>query len=1416
MQTYYITVRAKTDSLSLLRLRGPGGELIGERELQRKELDDLVEEVEQSYRVTFGFDLLGLGQRLYEWLDGTSDRWLEEIRRSGADGITLLIDVQDRLRHLPWEILATADGFVSVNPHRLFTPVRRVRQGARSSVRMNRPLRLLFSACSPEGVLPVLDFEGEERRILEACQTSSIELVVDESGSLAGLQMLSETFDVGHFDVVHLSGHAYVGPDGPRFVMEDELGFRNEAAPNDIGKAFSGRMPRLLFLSGCHTGRAAGQGGVPSMCESLVSIGIPAVLGWALPVGDRAASIAEAELYEQLSIGKKIDEALALARIKLYELQSPFWHLLRLYTDESELAPLVTAPGSEGRERLRGRAADAEFLDAGQVVVCPREKFVGRRRALQQALRTLKAREKQNDYAEGVLVHGMGGYGKSSLAARLCERLARHRRVVVVGAFDEMEFIKRVGERLDDGNLGQILNAAGLSLLQRVRRIFEGPLQTSSVLFIFDDFEHNLELSPGSPPRVKPEPLQVIRALLSAIRESASESRVIVTSRYTFPLPGPARLAHIGLEPFRGADLAKKVKLLQEGGTTVAVTPELREKTVALAAGNPRLLERLFATLRDESIDTAVILDKLEGQTESYREEIFLNALLHQQGEMFRRFLARLSVFSLPVSLSIIKETLAATGRGEPAEGVQPSTAPETEQLERDLERAVALSLVDGGYDPATRRPRYSLSPLMVPLVSKELTADERKGIFERGGQALYRMLPDKLEEVKEEALLHEVHRLALLGGLKEIAVRIGWSLVSRMEERERFREAEAICSQTLAVFDDYDLLERLANAKSRLGKKEEACEIYREALSAHPGANPSEGERHQMSYAICLSNYAHVLEELGRLDEALDYYGQALALVEESEDLYLRGILLYNYASVLIRRGNEEGMKRWEEALELIDRSNNELKQKEHAKANIYSDTAKILVRLDNVPRALELWEKSLKLAEHSGDDRLRALTLKMMADTLDQQGGWQQALPLLMQALEILGGGDFADTRLDTLEAVASISTREKLGDSSRLWDEVLSLREEIGGREGKVKTLTSMVRLYFEADDYARAADSIAQVLEIKTQTGDDEGRAVALINLASVKAAQGDVSKASEIWDEALAFSRQHGFKPQEAIILHHMARASAAQDDLQRSCELWNQALDITADTEDYSNEIDILHTMAMAVADKGDLDQATSLLTRAMKVQERTDDVVGRALSLILLSNISGRKGQTEEQRARLLQAANLLATRASWENLAETLFRLGVLEDEDSVSYLAQAFWLCMHTKVSTYLLIRVTDALVRSAGPEKELKTRAVIYVLHKCLQLDPQMEKLKDWNLVLGMIQRCASEDGVNEDSEIVDWLQSKQENGFKEHFRALETSLESIAGEDKWLFDRTRVRDSQGWPSSSLSDLVSSLPVGTNYS
>jgi hypothetical protein len=587
-------------------------------------------------------------------------------------------------------------------------------------------------ATSPEDVQPVLNFEDEEGKILDATRNRTLELIVEESGSLEGLQYTIASFEPGYFDVFHLSGHADVISGVPHFIMENDLGLRQDATAEEIARAFSGLWPRLVFLSGCKTGQAPDQGGLPSLSEDLVQAGAPAVLGWALPVGDTAASLLAAHLYASLATGGRIDDAVASARQHLFEQDNPNWHLLRLYANATPLDELVTRLNTRGRQRVHYRPASEDFLDpsgSGRSRVASRTSFVGRRRQIQRCLKALSLAPATGDPYYGLLLHGMGGLGKSTLAARLCERMSpTHQRAVWMGKLDETEIHKLTSklvfpdiEQVTEAN--DILNQPHTTLQTRLEYLFRGPLATTSCLFVLDDFENgNLNESASVGHVATPDALGILSAFLGAIDATNTDSRLIITSRYQFPLPSDGKVYRESLESMQGAELEKKLQLLPSLRPDAATNPSLKDRAIATAAGNPRLLEWLDRILADPETEHDAILAAMEARTAEFRESVLAQVLLERQPKGLRQMLALTQIFDIPVPLEAVQ---AVAGE---------------ERVTRHLERAAALGLIESGLDPMTIQPRYFVSKILELLLSNEIDSDERKVAYAQGATVLHRL----------------------------------------------------------------------------------------------------------------------------------------------------------------------------------------------------------------------------------------------------------------------------------------------------------------------------------------------------------------------------------------------------------------------------------------------------------------------------------------------------------------------------------------------------------------------------------------------------------------------------------------------------------------------------------------------------
>jgi hypothetical protein len=529
-----------------------------------------------------------------------------------------------------------------------------------SSIKMriaeDRALNVVFMASSAKGVEPILDFEAEEGKILKATRGKPLSLTVEESGCIKELGELIASKDRGYFDVIHLSGHATIKDQKPYFITETEYGDRQDTSAEDIARELQFNLPKLLFLSGCRTGYSDGDG-ILSMAEKLLENGAKTVLGWGQPVRDNEAADTAAILYEKLSQGFTLSESLAFAYQKLLENHARDWHCLRLYVRGSIPEALV----KRGQNKpLPTVSFVDQFVDpeTKYLRVATRETFIGRRRDLQDCLQVLK-KPFDNSKAirkAGVFLQGFGGNGKSTLAARLCDRLPDYTKLVWHQQIDQTSLVDTLKEKLDSEQQRETLSNPNEELKYRLRYSFR-LLNQSPLLLILDDFEWNLECPSASDDYIlKAGVAPLLQALVWAIQETNYYHRLIITSRYTFNSPLLEEFYHLKSLPsfkYKESDLEKKLRRL-EHFSSGKIDKNYIERALNLADGNPRLLEWLNnEVLSSGDIDAK--LRSFENETDvSWRDKIVWRLEEKPQlltDEALEKVVSNCLIYEIPVPL---------------------------------------------------------------------------------------------------------------------------------------------------------------------------------------------------------------------------------------------------------------------------------------------------------------------------------------------------------------------------------------------------------------------------------------------------------------------------------------------------------------------------------------------------------------------------------------------------------------------------------------------------------------------------------------------------------------------------------------------------------------------------------------------
>jgi tetratricopeptide (TPR) repeat protein len=259
---------------------------------------------------------------------------------------------------------------------------------------------------------------------------------------------------------------------------------------------------------------------------------------------------------------------------------------------------------------------------------------------------------------------------------------------------------------------------------------------------------------------------------------------------------------------------------------------------------------------------------------------------------------------------------------------------------------------------------------------------------------------------------------------------------------------------------------------------------------------------------------------------------------------------------------------------------------------------------------------------------------------------------------------------------------------------------------------------------------------------------EGKAATLLQMAGVIADQGDVKRALGLWEESLALFEQIGEVEGKASTLNNMAWVIARQGDVKRAFELWQESL----------------------------------------ALNEQIGDVQGKAATLSNMGSLASKNEDFDEARRLYFEAGKSMATIRAWLDLITVLSKLAYIPSEDAPGFLAQAAWLTIRVESPAEETLNVIAALLEKLGTEHEtapLLGAAAFFIAHTRGRRHPDQEKLI--NSGMNMLRTCAAAREIEQEAQFEQWITSNGLNDPERFMPALSLSLETMVGEEEWLFD-----------------------------
>jgi tetratricopeptide (TPR) repeat protein len=1121
-----------------------------------------------------------------------------EAERLGST-VELGLEIDDALAALPWEALRLppasegASGLQAGDPLVLHPNVRlfRVVPGLAASptLPIPGPLRILVVIGSPEeqnarGEL--LDMERELERILDAVEPARKQerpayVRILHRGTLAALRA---ELVRDRFHVLHITCHA--GPGALVLEKQDGSADRVDAERLCREALVPDRGVPLVVLAGCATALSVrrkdrGEAALPGLARALLAYGVPAVLAMQAPVGDAYATALGARLYHALAIAEHADplDAVSAAR-----------RLLEIDRRNGDLNSRIGAEWATPALYLRGPSLPlldptAPFAEivlppepslAAGVVVRAVGDFVGRRREgrrLRQAVRRAGC--------AGLLLHGLGGIGKSSLAAETLRTLFAEGWLVgsLYGTITPDSLLAEAGrtylaafqrEGMPENDprreLAVALGRPDVDWEERFDLLSRILLCERKLIVLLDNFEDNQ----SDDHAVRDEDLA---ALLARWFSNPGRTRFLITTRYPFELSDRAhrRLDTLHLGPL---SFAETRKLLWRLPALDKLRHEDQLRAYADVGGHPRALEYLDALLRGGKARFKDVTRRMEKRLKERgirQPEAWMKGL---KGDLDR-------VLAEAVTLAVDDVLLDRL-------------------LERLEDVPLAKELLVGA---AVYRVPVDLLGLMWQ-VGEEVESDDQ-GLKLRepeGFEGAWLALKDlgllaPTGRTGSGTDLSIVHRwtasavLARVGAEEKVQAhhraarfwrwRCDWAPQSRADDMEQLLEARHHHYEAGEISEAVKVTEWVVSQFADWGAYRRQEQLCREALAWLPGIS-------EEMAAVFYHQLGITAQKRGDLDEALAWHQKSLQIEEE--------------------RSSRAGM------------------------ASTYHELGIIAQARGEVSQALEWYQKSLQINEELGNRAGMAGSYHQMGNLAQARGELSQALGWYQKSLQIeeeLGNHVGMANSYHQLGMLA-----QDHGDLSQaeIWyHKSLQIEEELGNYDGMSTSYHQLGMIAQFRGDVSQAMEWCQKSLQINEELGDRAGMAGSYHSLGMIAQARGDIAHAIEYYHKSLKLFEELENSVGMARSCHQLGVIANDCGDVENALEWYRKSLEINEELGNRVGMASCYHNLGPIAQARGDLSQAQEWCQKSLQIFEELGDRVHMASSYGQLGVLATERGQPAE-----------------------------------------------------------------------------------------------------------------------------------------------------------------------------------------
>lgn len=457
-----------------------------------------------------------------------------------------------------------------------------------------------------------------------------------------------------------------------------------------------------------------------------------------------------------------------------------------------------------------------------------------------------------------------------------------------------------------------------------------------------------------------------------------------------------------------------------------------------------------------------------------------------------------------------------------------------------------------------------------------------------------------------------------------------------------------------------FDILARCLNFLELRGYYVVSVEVIEKLVHRWQLSLKSEERIHYASASYILGCF---YQPLGKLDQAIKYLEQSLAISREIDDCDREGLSLMGLGNVYNSLGEyKRAIEYFKQSLVIAHQIENLNEPASLLKAGNLMGLGTAYDYLGEYKRAISFHQKSLAIAQQINDTNAESLSLNSLGNAHQSLGDFQQAIDYFQQSLRIaqenrdlntqsiclnnLGNVykhigeyhrviDYYQQSINISQEISNLhleaTSLGNLGDNYNYLGEYqqaiyysqksLNLKRQIGDRNGEAGSLGTLGDTYIYLGEYQQAIDYLHQSLNIQRQIGDRIGEAGSLTSLGIVYRSLGEYQKFIYYSHKSIAIFRQIGDLHGEGVSLNNLGIAYDSLGEYQLAIDYAQKSLDIKRQIGDLHGEGLTLNNLGSAYNSLGEYRKAKDYFQQSVAIKNKVGDKRGEAKTWFNLGN---------------------------------------------------------------------------------------------------------------------------------------------------------------------------------------------------